>query len=72
MIYLSLFSFSFENNFTVCNILSHIITVKLIGKGWRFESRFQCLPVGGFGGMLPQKILKIRPLEMLFSVIFAI
>ena len=32
MIHLPLFSSSFENNFTVCNIPNHIITVKLIGK----------------------------------------
>ena len=72
MIHLLLFSSSFENNFTVCNIPNHIITVKLIGKGWKFELRFQRFPVGGSGGMLPQKILKIRPSEMLFSAISVI
>lgn len=50
----------------------YLITVKLISKGWRFESRFQCFPVGGCGGMPPQKILKIRRLEMLFSAISVI
>ena len=35
----------------------------------RVHSRFGCFPLGGSGGILPQKCLKIRCKEMLFPAI---
>ena len=56
----------------MCNIPNHSQVVRDEDVKPRVHSRFRCFPLGGSGGMFPQKILKIRCSEMLFPAISVI